>query len=180
MYLGRAVDHAPDTNRFLKLESQRVLNSSDAIWLNKTYGRYKGVATDAVTYDTITVVASNSSTNNPHGVEGLEDDDDNNEGDILGQDDESTNESRHSVAPMVQIVERPQTRSQGLVAPATVTACLPPRAQQEMQRLADFNKPSASTIVDQVRVLRSSYFSSGRERETTNIQSGREGKHTNS
>src|SRR5512137_2282570 len=42
MYLGRAKDHAADTHRFLSLETELILISRDAIWLNLVYGEYKG------------------------------------------------------------------------------------------------------------------------------------------
>ena len=42
MYLGRAPDHPGDTFCLLNLESELVLVSRDVIWLNKTYGDYKG------------------------------------------------------------------------------------------------------------------------------------------
>ena len=44
MHLGRARDHSADTYRFLNLETELILISRDAIWLNKTYGEYLGSA----------------------------------------------------------------------------------------------------------------------------------------
>ena len=42
MYLGKAPSHAPDVYRVLKLDTNRVIVTRDAIWLNQTYGEYKG------------------------------------------------------------------------------------------------------------------------------------------
>jgi hypothetical protein len=42
MYLGKAPSHAPDVYRVLKLDTNRVIVTRDAIWLNQTYGEFKG------------------------------------------------------------------------------------------------------------------------------------------
>ena len=44
MYLGRERDHSPDCHRFLNLATWKPVGSRDAIWLNKTWGEWKGTA----------------------------------------------------------------------------------------------------------------------------------------
>ena len=43
MLLGRAKDHNTDVHRFLNLTTRRVIKSRDVLWLNKTYGVWKGI-----------------------------------------------------------------------------------------------------------------------------------------
>ena len=43
MLLGRAKDHNTDVHRFLNLTTRKVITSRDVLWLNKTYGVWKGI-----------------------------------------------------------------------------------------------------------------------------------------
>jgi hypothetical protein len=43
LLLGRAVDHSGDVYRFLNLATNRVIKSRHVLWLNKTYGEWKGL-----------------------------------------------------------------------------------------------------------------------------------------
>jgi hypothetical protein len=44
LHLGRASDQPRDTYRFLNLETRRVIHSRDVLWLDKTYGAWKGLS----------------------------------------------------------------------------------------------------------------------------------------
>jgi hypothetical protein len=159
MYLGRAVDHAPDTNRFLNLQTKRVLNSRDAIWLNKTYGEYNGTNNKQPTYETISVIDRQD----PAGIQQAmqeQDDDDNNDDNDQPPPPPAADEGDNAVLAgrAVQArVDGPRTRSQGMAAPPVANANVTPQVYREMQRLAGFTNPTASTIADQVRALRSSH-----------------------
>ena len=43
LLLGRAKDHNTDVHRFLNLTTRKVITSRDVLWLNKTYGVWKGI-----------------------------------------------------------------------------------------------------------------------------------------
>ena len=43
LYLGRAKNHSGDTYRLLNLQTNKVVLSRDATWINKTYGQWKGL-----------------------------------------------------------------------------------------------------------------------------------------
>jgi hypothetical protein len=47
--LGRAENHHRDVYRFLNLETERIIQSRDALWLNKQYGVWKGITKQNVT-----------------------------------------------------------------------------------------------------------------------------------
>ena len=43
LYLGKAIDHSADTSRFLNIATERVVNTRNVLWLNKTYGEWRGL-----------------------------------------------------------------------------------------------------------------------------------------
>jgi hypothetical protein len=43
LHLGRAEDQPRDTYRFLNLDTRRVIHSRDVLWLDKSYGDWKGL-----------------------------------------------------------------------------------------------------------------------------------------
>ncbi len=47
--LGRAENHNRDVYRFLNLETDRIIRSRDALWLNQQYGDWKGITQQDVT-----------------------------------------------------------------------------------------------------------------------------------
>jgi transposase InsO family protein len=48
IYLGIAKNHSPDVYRLMNLKTRAVINSRDVIWLNKTYGEWKGLVNKPV------------------------------------------------------------------------------------------------------------------------------------
>jgi transposase InsO family protein len=46
LHLGRASDQPRDTYRFLNLQTLRVIHSRDVLWLNQSYGEWKGLHTN--------------------------------------------------------------------------------------------------------------------------------------
>jgi hypothetical protein len=49
MFLGRAVNHTEDTYRFLNLQTNKVITSRNAIWLNQTYSEWNGITDVSIT-----------------------------------------------------------------------------------------------------------------------------------
>jgi hypothetical protein len=49
LLLGRAENHHRDVYRFLNLETERIIQSRDVLWLNQQYGVWKGITKQNVT-----------------------------------------------------------------------------------------------------------------------------------
>ncbi|MGL4341755.1 MAG: reverse transcriptase domain-containing protein, partial [Lactococcus lactis] len=49
LYLGQTENHPDDVFRFLDLETKRVILSRDVIWLDKSYGKWKGLTEQNIT-----------------------------------------------------------------------------------------------------------------------------------
>jgi transposase InsO family protein len=51
LHLGRAEDQPRDTYRFLNLDTRRVIHSRDVLWLDKSYGDWKGLSVNTTALD---------------------------------------------------------------------------------------------------------------------------------
>jgi hypothetical protein len=49
LLLGRAENHHRGVYRFLNLETEKVIRSQDALWLNQQYGAWKGIPKQTIT-----------------------------------------------------------------------------------------------------------------------------------
>ena len=49
MFIGYSKDHKEDVYRMLNLKTLKGKNTQDVLWLNKSYGEWKGIEEDKVT-----------------------------------------------------------------------------------------------------------------------------------
>jgi hypothetical protein len=121
LLLGRAENHNRDVYRFLNLETDRIIRSRDALWLNKQYGEWKGITRQNIT--------------------NLDDDD----------DDEPFLDISLDASRDIQTGSEPETAVDRIEVVDEDDNPIQPKLARALKKLSGFLSPEAQTITDRVR-----------------------------